>query len=70
MKRMISICSGQYGDLSLEEVCKELDVELLKPEIKYCTDNAAMIGAAGYYAYLRGDIADFSLNPEPGLDLE
>lgn len=55
---------------ALEEVCKELDVELLKPEIKYCTDNAAMIGAAGYYAYLRGDIADFSLNPEPGLDLE
>ena len=54
---------------ALEEVCKELDVELLKPEIKYCTDNAAMIGAAGYYAYLRGDIADFSLNPEPGLDL-
>ena len=55
---------------ALEEICKELDVELLKPEIKYCTDNAAMIGAAGYYAYLRGDIADFSLNPEPGLDLE
>ena len=55
---------------ALEEVCKELGVELLKPEIKYCTDNAAMIGAAGYYAYLRGDIADFSLNPEPGLDLE
>ena len=54
---------------ALEEICKELDVELLKPEIKYCTDNAAMIGAAGYYAYLRGDIADFSLNPEPGLDL-
>ena len=54
---------------ALEEVCKEFDVELLKPEIKYCTDNAAMIGAAGYYAYLRGDIADFSLNPEPGLDL-
>lgn len=55
---------------ALEEICKELDVELLKPEIKYCTDNAAMIGAAGYYAYLKGDIADFSLNPEPGLDLE
>ncbi len=55
---------------ALEETCKELDVELLKPEIKYCTDNAAMIGAAGYYAYLRGDRADFSLNPEPGLDLK
>lgn len=54
---------------ALEDVCKELNVELLKPEIKYCTDNAAMIGAAGYYAYERGDRADFSLNPEPGLDL-
>lgn len=54
---------------ALEDTCKKLDIELLKPEIKYCTDNAAMIGAAGYYAYLRGDRADFSLNPEPGLDL-
>ncbi len=54
---------------ALEEVCDELGVELLKPEIKYCTDNAAMIGAAGYYAYKREDRADLSLNPEPGLDL-
>lgn len=54
---------------ALEDVCNELDVELLKPEIKYCTDNAAMIGAAAYYAYKKGDRADLSLNPEPGLDL-
>ena len=54
---------------SLEEVCDELSVELLKPEIKYCTDNAAMIGAAGYYAYKRGDRADLSLGPNPSLDL-
>lgn len=55
---------------ALDEACNELNIELLKPEIKYCTDNAAMIGAAAYYAYLRGDRADFSLNPEPGLDLD
>ncbi len=55
---------------ALDKACEELNVELLKPEIKYCTDNAAMIGAAAYYAYKRGDRADFSLNPEPGLDLE
>lgn len=54
---------------ALEDVCENMGVELLKPEIKYCTDNAAMIGAAAYYAYLKGDRADFSLNPEPGLDL-
>ncbi len=55
---------------SLNNMCKELDVELLKPDIKYCTDNAAMIGAAAYYAYIRGDRANFSLNPNPGLDLD
>lgn len=54
---------------ALEDVCENMGIELLKPEIKYCTDNAAMIGAAAYYAYLKGDRADFSLNPEPGLDL-
>ena len=55
---------------ALDNACKELDVELLKPEIKYCTDNAAMIGAAAYQAYLRGDRADFTLDPNPGLDLD
>lgn len=53
----------------LTKECDILNIELLKPEIKYCTDNAAMIGAAGYYAYIRGDRADYSLDPEPGLDL-
>lgn len=55
---------------SLDDMCKELDVELLKPNINYCTDNASMIGAAAYYAYLRGNRADFSLDPNPGLDLD
>ena len=54
----------------LDKACNELDVELLKPEIKYCTDNAAMIGAAAYYANLKGDRADYSLSPNPVLELE
>ena len=46
----------------LKEACEKADVNLIVPEMKYCTDNAAMIGAAAYYAYKRGDIADLNLN--------
>ena len=47
---------------ALTEACKKASVNLIIPEMKYCTDNAAMIGAAAYYAYKRGDIAGLYLN--------
>ena len=47
---------------ALTESCKKDTVNLIIPEMKYCTDNAAMIGAAAYYAYKRGDIAGLHLN--------
>ncbi len=43
------------------------EVKLLRAPLKYCGDNAAMIGAAGYVNYLHGDRADGSLNATPGL---
>ena len=46
----------------LEEQCKENNINFSVPRIKYCTDNAAMIGAAAYYAYKLGIIADLKLN--------
>ncbi len=47
---------------AMEKLAKELDVKLSIPPMKYCTDNAAMIAAAGYYAYLDGRHGDLTLN--------
>ncbi|MBL7049087.1 MAG: tRNA (adenosine(37)-N6)-threonylcarbamoyltransferase complex transferase subunit TsaD [Nitrospira sp.] len=42
-------------------------IELLLPSPVLCTDNAAMIAAAAYHSYLKGDFADFSVNPRSNL---
>ena len=47
---------------SMSKLSSELNVELSIPPMKYCTDNATMIAAAGYYAYLDGRRADLTLN--------
>ena len=47
-----------------EKVCKENNVNLTIPDIKYCTDNAAMIAAAGYYAYKKGIRAGLDLKAQ------
>jgi N6-L-threonylcarbamoyladenine synthase len=39
------------------------------PPIRYCTDNAAMVAAAGHYRYLAGDRAGLDLDVDPGLRL-
>ena len=46
----------------MEEKCGSKGVELYKPELKYCGDNAAMIASQGYYEFLAGKRADLTLN--------
>ena len=46
---------------SLEKECEKENIKLSFPKLKYCTDNAAMIGAAAYFAYKKGIIADLTL---------
>jgi N6-L-threonylcarbamoyladenine synthase len=53
----------------LKEMAKEREVELSMPSLSLCTDNAAMIAAAGYYHLKKGDVAGLDLNPQAYLPL-
>lgn len=53
----------------LIKLCEENNVNLTIPELKYCTDNATMIGAAGYYAYILGRRSDIDLKAKANSEL-
>ncbi|UTB80285.1 tRNA (adenosine(37)-N6)-threonylcarbamoyltransferase complex transferase subunit TsaD [Staphylococcus carnosus] len=54
----------------LKKACAEHDIKLSIPSPKLCTDNAAMIGAAGHYMYEAGMRSDMHLNGHSSLDIE
>ncbi len=65
IKRLIvagGVSANKYLRGELEAMCKELDVHLSVPPLKYCTDNAAMIAAAAYPLYKMGRFSSYNLN--------
>ena len=54
---------------ALQAACQKAGVEFYSPSPILCTDNAAMIGAAGYYEYINGTRSDWDLNAVPNLKI-
>ena len=55
---------------ALTDAFADLSMELIIPPLHLCTDNAAMIGAAGSIMFEKGKRSGLDLNGNPGLDIE
>ena len=70
----IAFCGGVSANNaiknSLKLKCEENNIEFYFPEIKYCTDNAAMIASAGYYEFINGKTSTLDLNADANLEFK
>ena len=63
------VSANSYIRKQFEKLAQSNELEVYFPELKLCTDNAAMIAAAGYYNFIKGDRAQLDLNAVPNLKL-
>ncbi len=64
------VSANSFLRKSMQDACDKEDIKLCVPSLKLCTDNAGMIGCAGYYEYLKGNFASLDLNAYPNLKLD
>lgn len=72
-EKRIAVAGGVAANSSLREqmkrACEAAGITLYYPSPVYCTDNAAMIAAQGYYAYMAGVRSGWDLNAVPNLKI-
>ena len=72
LKRLLisgGVASNSHIRESLKEMCESIGVSMHMPQKKYCTDNAAMIGAAAYILYKNNVFAPLSTNAQSNVKL-
>ncbi len=71
--RQFAIAGGVASNTALREAlreaCKRQQIAFYYPSPVYCTDNAAMIGAAAYFEWQKGNFCGYDLNAVPNLRL-
>ncbi len=71
--RKFAIAGGVASNTALraamKEACEKEQITFYYPSPVYCTDNAAMIGVAGYYEFIKGVRSGLDLNAVPNLKL-
>ncbi|WP_411349305.1 tRNA (adenosine(37)-N6)-threonylcarbamoyltransferase complex transferase subunit TsaD [Paenibacillus sp. WLX2291] len=72
--RQLLLCGGVAVNKGLRREltarCQREQIELLIPPFEYCTDNAAMIGAAAYLKWKNNEFSDLRIKGDPSLSLE
>ena len=70
--KVVALAGGVSANSYIREKflnLQDLGYRVFMPDLKLCTDNAAMIASAGYYNYIAGKRNDLSLNAIPNLKL-
>lgn len=71
--KKLAIAGGVASNTAIRkafvEECEKRNIEFYYPSPILCTDNAAMIGSAAYFEYIKGARSDYNLNAIPNLRL-
>ena len=61
------VSANLYFRKSALTLKEKYDLNLIFPDLEYCTDNAAMIAMAGYLKLLQNKTSDLSIEPNPNI---